>query len=85
MPYHKSAKKELISAEKSKVRNRATKSRISTAIKHVETAKTKDVADKALKQAFSVIDKAAKTNVIHKKNAANKKSRLALLAQKVSG
>lgn len=84
MPYHKSCKKRMITSKKSNVANRATRSRIHTAIKNVEGAKTKETAQKALKQAFSVIDKAAKTNIIHKKNAANKKSRLALLAQKIS-
>ena len=84
MPHHKSCKKRMLTSEKAKVANKQMKSKISTATKKVLGAATKEAATEALQTAFSVIDKAVKTNVIHKKNGSNKKSRLSLVAAKVA-
>jgi small subunit ribosomal protein S20 len=61
---------------KSKIRTLAKK--LETAVKNAEEAVAKDL----LKKVFSVWDKAAKKNVIHKKAANNKKAKL---AKKVAG
>jgi len=66
------------------VRNRAAKSRLRTAIKRVRQAKDKTEATAALNGAFSVIDKTAKSGVIHKNNAANKKAKLSKAVQKMA-
>jgi len=76
MPHHKSCKKRILTSEKSKISNRQIKSRIKTATKNLLNAKDKDSADTAIKTVYSVLDKAVKSKVIHKRNAANKKSRL---------
>ena len=47
-----------------------------TATKKVLSAKTKEAAEKELKGAVSVLDKAAVKRIIHKNNAAHKKSSL---------
>jgi small subunit ribosomal protein S20 len=57
--------------------NRAVKSEVKTAMKRVTSASGQDDALKLLPQAESVIDRAAKKRVIHWRNAARKKSRLA--------
>ena len=80
MPTHKSAKKRLKTNEKSNVRNRVVKSQIRTVVKNAETS-----ADEAsLKEAVSMLDKAARKKVIHPNKAARVKSRLAKMAQKKS-
>lgn len=76
MPHHKSCKKRLLTSEKSKIRNRQIKSRIKTATKSLLDATDKDSSDAAIKTVYSILDKAVKAKVIHKKNAANKKSHL---------
>lgn len=63
--------------EKRRARNRAVKSQVKTAIKKVLQAVGKEEAPELLRQAESVIDRAAKKGVIHWRAAARKKSRLA--------
>lgn len=77
MPHHKSAKKRMRQDEKRRARNRAVKSQVKTAIKKVLQAVGKEEAPELLRQAESVIDRAAKKGVIHWRAAARKKSRLA--------
>jgi small subunit ribosomal protein S20 len=84
MPHHKACKKAILTNQKAHIKNRAIKSQIHTATKKVVGAKTKEAAEVALKEAFSIIDKASKTNVIHKNTASNRKSRLALRVQKMA-
>ena len=60
--------------------NRMTRSKIRTLARNVEEAVAKKdsaAAKTLLNEAFSVWDKAAKTGVIHSRNASRKKSRLA--------
>ncbi|MDR1926881.1 MAG: 30S ribosomal protein S20 [Endomicrobium sp.] len=83
---HTSALKEARKAEKRSERNAATKSKIRTSLKRVETAvKNNDVkaASEHLATAFSEWDKAAKKNVIHSKAASNQKARLSKLVTKI--
>jgi len=62
--------------EKRRARNRAVKSQVKTAIKKVLEVVGKEEAPELLRQAESVIDRAAKKGVIHWRAAARKKSRL---------
>ena len=70
-------------AVKSQARNYKTRVDLKKIIKDVlKLAKEGKIAEaeKLLPQAFSVIDTAAKKNIIHKNNAARKKSRLSKVA-----
>jgi small subunit ribosomal protein S20 len=73
---HKSAQKRARQTLKRTEYNKHYKAKIKSAIKSVLNAKTRDTAEKELKKAVSIIDRAAVKGVIHKNNAANKKSRL---------
>ena len=80
MPIIKAAIKHLRQSEKRRKVNRAMKDNLKSEFKEmIKLAKEKKFDDfkKRLPEAFSVIDKAAKNNLIHKNNAANKKARLA--------
>lgn len=70
-----------------RLRNRAAISRVKTHIKKVEEAlATKDVekVQKELQLAYSMIDKTASKGILHKNNAARKKSRLTALGNRMS-
>lgn len=84
MPHHKACKKAILTNRKANIKNRAIKSQIHTATKKVVGATTKEAAESALHEAFSILDKAGKTNVIHKNTASNRKSRLSLRVQKMA-
>ena len=78
MANHKSAIKRARQNEIRRLRNRAVKTRVKGIIKDVNAAaqgEDKDAAAK-LKTAQSLIDKAAKKGVLHRKTAARKISRL---------
>jgi small subunit ribosomal protein S20 len=80
MPIIKSAKKRVKQAKKRQERNYQLRSLLKTHMKKVLIAANegkKEEAEKALPKAYKIIDTAAKKNIIHKKNAANKKSKLA--------
>lgn len=74
---HKSAQKRARQAVKRTEKNKLYKAKIRTAVKNVLSAKTKESAEKELKTAAAVLDKVSVKGIIHKNNAANKKSRLA--------
>ncbi len=79
MPIIKSAKKKARQALRHYDRNQATRSKVKTYMKKVLTlSKTKpEDAKKLLDEAYSVIDTACKKNILHRNNAARKKSLLA--------
>ena len=87
MANNKSALKRIKINEKKRLQNRLYKSTIRTLIKtflkHLNNYKiSKDPNDKIqaqilLNKLYSLIDKACKKNIFHKKNAARKKSKLA--------
>lgn len=85
MPVIKSAIKKARQDIKARQHNRGLRDAYKSAVKSVrklaEAGETKK-AQEALKEAYSKIDKAAKKNVIHKNNAARRKSRLATLLKK---
>ena len=79
MPIIKSAKKRVRQTKKRTARILPYRSHMKTMIKKVlEFAKKgqKAEAEKALSVAFKAVDTAAKKQIIHHKNADNKKSRL---------
>jgi small subunit ribosomal protein S20 len=73
----KSQKKRILTAEKARIRNRAVRSELKTAVKKVRLAvEAKDVeeAQKAANVAGRLMDKAASKGIIHKNQAAQRKS-----------
>lgn len=73
---HKSAQKRARQTPKKTEYNKHFKAKIKSALKNVASAKKKDEAEKELKKAVKVLDRAAVKGIIHKNNAANKKSKL---------
>jgi len=83
---HKSAEKRARQNEKKRVRNKAVKTRVKHANKEVRLTSgqaSKEDALAKLKTAQSIIDKACKKGVIHKKTAARKISRLTRLVNAI--
>ncbi len=71
--------------EKARLRNKAVKSGLKTAVRQFREAAAagdKDAATQALRQASRKLDKAASKGVIHKNQAANRK---AAMADKAAG
>lgn len=78
MPITKSAKKALRVSQRKAVINRRIREKVRLALK---TAR-EDLSKKQIEKAYSVLDRAAKKNVIHKNKAARLKSRLMAKAKK---
>ena len=81
LPNIKSAKKRVLIAEVRNARNKAAKSELKTAIKKFEAAAAegnRTEAEGAYKVAVKKVDMAASKGLIHKNNAAHKKSALTL-------
>ncbi|MFP4194408.1 MAG: 30S ribosomal protein S20 [Desulfobacterales bacterium] len=77
MANHKSALKRIKQNSKRRMRNKMVKTRVKTSVKKALSAVEKnDDAAGELKKAQSVIDKAAKKGVLHRKTAARKIARL---------
>jgi small subunit ribosomal protein S20 len=76
MARHISAERQARKALKHRLRNRSYKSQMTTAVKKVRAAKGKDEAAVALTKIHKLLDQLAAKGIIHKNNAANKKSRL---------
>ena len=76
MAQHLSAERQARKAVRHRVRNRAYLSKMKTAIKRVRGSKEKDKAAAALKQVMKLLDQLASKGIIHRNNAANKKSSL---------
>ena len=86
MANNKSAKKRIQVAERNRLINKSYKSTVRTLTKKTfancekykkePNSGNKDLVQSSLNEAFSLIDKAVKKNVLHKNNGANKKSRI---------
>jgi small subunit ribosomal protein S20 len=85
MPQHKACKKHVRKSEKANLKNRSDWSKLRTVIHHVLESKDKKAAQEKLRLAVSFIDKCAGSGLIHKNNAANKKSRLFIHVNKLKG
>ena len=87
MPNIKSAKKRVLVNQAKAMQNKAAKSALKTDIKKFEAAVaegTRREADVAYKVAVKAVDKAAAKGLLHKNNAANKKSSLTLKLNKLA-
>ena len=82
----KSQKKRIITSEKSRMRNRAIKSELKTATRHVKDAVAAGNGAEAYAAALAacrLMDKAASKGVIHKNQAANRKSGIMALVKPI--
>ena len=80
MPNIKSSAKRDALAKARNAKNKAEKSALKTAVKKFEAAVAegnKETAVSTYKVAVKAVDKAAGKNLIHKNNAANRKSKMA--------
>jgi small subunit ribosomal protein S20 len=76
MPQHKSAIKRVRQIEKRNEHNRRLRSTMRTLVKRVTKSSDKTEAETALRAAVGYLDRMAQKGIIHKNNAANKKSSL---------
>ena len=86
MANNKSAKKRIQIAERNRLINKSYKSTVKTwtkkTLENCEKYKkepneeNKNLVNTSLNNAFSLIDKAVKKNVLHKNNGANRKSKI---------
>ena len=86
MANNKSAKKRIQIAERNRLINKSYKSTVRTLTKKTlencqkykndPNENNKNLVKKSLNEAFSLIDKAVKKNVLHKNNGANRKSKI---------
>lgn len=79
MPNIKSAKKRVLVGQVRNARNKADKSELKTVLKKFDAAVAggdRNEAESAYKVAVKTVDKAAAKGLIHKNNAAHKKSRI---------
>jgi len=77
MANHKATKKDVRQANKRRDRNRYYGKTTRNAIRDLRVIKEQKEAGESLPKVASMIDKMAKTGVIHKNKAANLKSKLA--------
>jgi len=87
MPNIKSAKKRVQIGAVKQAQNKVMKSMMRTSIKKVQIAVAagdRALADSLYSKAASNIDKAVRNGVIHKNNAANKKSSLSKLKNSIA-
>lgn len=80
MANHKSALKRIRSSNVKRIRNKYQHKTMRNAIAKLRESKDKKEVEKMLPSVFGMIDKLAKTNVIHNNKAANLKSGLQVLA-----
>lgn len=79
MANSKSARKRIRTAERNRIQNRVYRSAARTLVKRAELAITggnQDAATAAVGNAVKMLDRAYSKNVIHRNNAARRKSRL---------
>ena len=86
MPNIKSAKKRVLVAEANHMRNKSYTSALRTAIKKADAALDSNAADKAecVKVAVKKLDQAVTKGILHKNNAARKKSALVVRLNKAN-
>lgn len=79
MAHSKQAQKRIRQTERNRIVNKAKMTRLKSAMKKIMAAieaGNKGEAQKLLNSVFATIDKAAKTDVIHKNTASRKKSQI---------
>ncbi|MBO5828623.1 MAG: 30S ribosomal protein S20 [Paludibacteraceae bacterium] len=83
MANHKSSIKRIRQTEKRRLQNRYYAKTTRNAVRKLRAMKEKEEAVKQLPIVSSMLDKLAKRNVIHKNKAANLKSKLAKMINKL--
>jgi small subunit ribosomal protein S20 len=83
MANHKSAKKRIRNSATKRLRNRYQAKSTRTVIKNIRNSKDRKEADELLTKVYSMLDKLAKRNIIHKNKAANQKSKLTKFVAKL--
>ncbi|MBE6329143.1 MAG: 30S ribosomal protein S20 [Paludibacteraceae bacterium] len=83
MANHKSSIKRIRQTEKRRLQNRYYAKTTRNAVRKLRAMKEKEEAIKQLPIVSSMLDKLAKRNVIHKNKAANLKSKLAKMINKL--
>ena len=76
MANHKSALKRIRSNEAKRLRNKYQHKTTRNAVRDLRSSEDKKEAEAKLVNVISMLDKLAKTNIIHKNKAANLKSKL---------
>jgi len=84
MAHHKSAIKRIQTNARDNLKNKAYVSALKTQIKKVRAATSKEEAQSQYIKATSQLDKLVNKGIIHKNKAANQKSRLAVLVNKLN-
>ena len=87
MPNIKSAKKRVLVSQTKAMQNKAAKSALKTEIKKFEAAVAegnRSEADVAYKVAVKAVDKAVSKGLLHRNNAANKKSKMTVKLNKLA-
>jgi len=87
MPNIKSSKKDVISSKIAYEKNKANKSELKTIVKKFDAALVagdKAVAEAAYKVAVQAVDQAVVKGILHKNNAARKKSSMTLKLNKLA-
>ena len=84
MAQHLSAERQARKSLKHRERNRAYMSKMKTAIKRVRQSKEKDKAAVELRKVVKLLDQLAAKGIIHRNNAANKKSSLTKYIKKLA-
>ena len=87
MPNIKSAKKRVLVSQTKTAENKAAKSALKTDLKKFDVAVAegnRSEADVAYKVAVKAVDKAASKGLLHKNNAANKKSSMTIKLNKMA-
>lgn len=83
MANHKSAQKRIRSNESKRLRNKYQHKTTRNAVRKLRSLTDKNEAQTLLASVASMLDKLAKTNIIHKNKAANLKSGLQLKINKL--
>jgi len=83
MANHKSAQKRIRNSATKRLRNRYQAKTTRTLTKRLRLSTVKSEAENLLKEVSAMLDKLAKKSIIHKNKAANQKSKLAKVVNKM--
>jgi len=83
MANHQSAIKRIRQSEKRRVHNRYFAKTARNAVRMLRATTDKEAANELLPKVTAMLDKLAKTNIIHKNKAANLKSKLTVHVNKL--
>jgi len=84
MANHKSSIKRIRQAETRRLHNRYYSKTMRNAVRKLRSTSSKEEAAAMYPSVTKMLDKLAKTNIIHKKKASNLKSKLALYINKLA-